>query len=218
MTPAFETRHAAGEALPVHRHAEGYAALVLDGDYDELTMDGRYACTPGMLVMHPAWHAHGDCFGRGGAVVLNLPAPLSDGFSVIRLPDAAAFERLARDNPDAAKQAAQEEADGVEPVSPARWLVELTRLMALRPEAPIEEIAAHCGVSPEHAARACKRWFGLGPVQLRRERRLQIAITLLRAGARPAEAASEAGFADQPHLTRLLKQATGHTPARFPRP
>jgi AraC-like DNA-binding protein len=217
MTPAFETRHGAGEALPVHRHAECYAALVLDGDYEELTVDGRYACSPGLLVVHPAWHAHGDAFGRGGALVLNLPAIEPDGFSVICLSDAAAFERLAHDDPEAAKQAAQEEADSVDPIAPAHWLVELTRLLWARPHAAIEELAARCGVSPEHAARACKRWFGLGPVQLRRERRLQIAITLLRHGASPAEAASEAGFSDQPHLTRLLKRATGHTPAQFPR-
>ncbi|MEE2526876.1 AraC family transcriptional regulator [Hyphobacterium sp. HN65] len=216
MRTAYETRHAAGDALPVHRHAESYAALVLDGGYEEVTADGRFACAPGMLVIHPAWHAHGDAFGVGGAVVLNLPAPAADGFSAIRVSDPEALERLARRDPLKAAEVAREECETVPPLSPAHWLVRLTRLLSAENDLPIEAMAAQCGVSAEHAARACKRWFGLSPVQLRKERRLQAAIALLRAGASPAEAASGAGFADQPHLTRLLKQATGHTPARFP--
>ncbi len=217
MSIAYETRHDAGDTLPVHRHAESYAALVLDGGYEELTAEGRFACGPGMLVIHPAWHAHGDVFGPGGAVVLNLPAPLADGLTAIRVSDPQALEKLARDNPAQAALAVREEADTVAPLTPAAWLVKLTRMMADRPELPVEQLAAQCGVSPEHAARVCKRWFGLGPARLRKERRLQAAIRLLRAGASPAVAALEAGFADQPHLTRLLKQATGHTPARFPK-
>jgi AraC-like DNA-binding protein len=216
MTIAYETRHEAGTSLPIHRHARGYAALVLEGGYEELTVEGRFACTPGMMVVHPDWHAHGDQFGRGGAVVLNLPAPLADGFSVIRVADPSALERLARRDAARAALAAAEEAGRILPLAPAEWLVAFTHLLAAKPWAPVEELAASCGVSAEHAARACKRWFGLGPVQLRKERRLQTAIALLRAGASPASAAQEAGFADQPHLTRLLRQATGYTPARFP--
>ncbi|WP_420430664.1 helix-turn-helix domain-containing protein [Hyphobacterium sp.] len=216
MTLAHESHHEPSTSLPVHRHAESYAALVLDGGYEELTLDGRFDCVPGMLVIHPAWHAHGDAFGRGGAVVLNLPAPLADGFCAIRVVNAAALEILARRNPQAAAEAACEEAETVRPKAPADWLIELTRLMIKYPGERIDTLAARCGVSAEHAARACKRWFGMGPVDLRKERRLQTAIALLRAGASPADAALAAGFADQPHLTRLLKQATGHTPARFP--
>lgn len=215
MTAAYETSHAPGTALGVHRHAEGYAALVLEGGYEELTAEGRFACGPGTLVIHPDWHAHGDAFGTGGATVLNLPAPLSDGFRVVSLSDAAAFERLARCRPDAAVHAAMEEADAALPLAPAHWLVRLTALLARQDNRPVEVLAQECGVSPEHAARRCKAWFGLGPVQLRKERRLQTAITLLREGASPAEAAAASGFSDQPHLTRLLKRATGLTPARL---
>jgi len=72
-------------------------------------------------------------------------------------------------------------------------------------------------VSAEHASRACRRWFGVGPAELRRESRLRQAIGLLEAGASPSEAAIDSGFSDQPHLTRLLKRATGHTPGSLPR-
>ncbi|GJL96284.1 MAG: AraC family transcriptional regulator [Hyphobacterium sp.] len=216
MTPALETSHAAGAALPFHRHAESYAALVLEGGYQEVSVDGRFACTAGMLMIHPAWHAHGDEFGCEGAVIINLPAPLADGLRAICVSDPAALEKLARRNPAMAAEAAREEAELCHPVSPAEWLVRLTRLLVNCPETPVDQLARRCGVSAEHAARTCKRWFGLGPVQLRKEKRLQIAIALLRDGASPVEVVCAAGFSDQPHLTRLLKRATGHTPARFP--
>lgn len=215
MTAAYETSHAPGTAMGVHRHAEGYAALVLDGGYEELTVEGRFACTPGTLVIHPDWHAHGDAFGIGGATVLNLPAPLSDGFRVFRIADMVAFERLARSPRGEAIEAAMEEADLTAPIAPADWLVRLTALLSEREDLSVETIARACGVSPEHAARRCKAWFGIGPVQLRKERRLQTAIRLLRDGATPVEVAAAAGFCDQPHLTRLLKRATGLTPARL---
>jgi AraC-like DNA-binding protein len=47
---------------------------------------------------------------------------------------------------------------------------------------------------------------------MRRELRLQRAIKNLQSGAKPAQVAAEMGFSDQPHLTRLLKRATGLTP------
>jgi len=203
--------------MPFHRHAESYASLVLDGGYEEMSADGRFACRAGSLIIHPAWHAHGDEFGRSGAVIINLPAPLADGLRAIRVSNPAALEQLARSDPAQAAEAAREEAETIAPLAPAPWLVKLTCLLAAYPETPVDELARQCGVSAEHAARACKRWFGLGPVQLRKERRLQIAIALLRDGASPVEVAGACGFSDQPHLTRLLKRATGHTPARFPR-
>jgi len=202
--------------MPFHRHAESYTSLVLDGGYEEMSADGRFSCTAGTLMIHPAWHAHGDEFGRYGAVIINLPSPLADGLRAIRVADPAALEKLARCNPAQAAEAAREEAELFPPVAPSRWLVQLTRLLVTCPEMPVDHLARQCGVSAEHAARTCKRWFGLGPVQLRKERRLQLAITMLREGVSASEAASAAGFSDQPHLTRLLKRATGHTPARFP--
>ncbi len=88
-------------------------------------------------------------------------------------------------------------------------------LIVDEPEADIASLAVRCGVTPEHARRACKRLFGQGPVALRRDGRIRRAISLLRFGATPTEAAFEAGFSDQPHLTRLLKRETGLTPATF---
>jgi AraC-like DNA-binding protein len=43
----------------------------------------------------------------------------------------------------------------------------------------------------------------------------QHAVALLRAGYSPIEAANEAGYADQAHMTRTLKKLTGYTPAEI---
>ena len=116
---------------------------------------------------------------------------------------------------DEAGLAALEEAESCTPRAPSAWLAKLAALLGSDLDSDVRDLAARCGMTPEHASRACKRWFGTGPAGLRREGRLRTAMALLAQGARPAEAAAAAGFSDQPYLTRLLKQATGYTPARF---
>ncbi|HSI56494.1 MAG TPA: hypothetical protein VLA16_02980, partial [Ideonella sp.] len=93
MNPSlFETRHGSDTALPLHRHGQPYAALVLAGEYLEFGPDGPVRCGPGSLVMHPPFHAHGNHFGRRGARVLNLALPLvsaAPAFSARQVPDLA---------------------------------------------------------------------------------------------------------------------------------
>jgi AraC-like DNA-binding protein len=215
MTKSIESTHAQREKMCTHRHSAPYAALVLDGFYEELSIDGRFACSAGVLTIHPAWHSHANHFGRAGAKVLNLPVPEVDGLTSIKVSNAREIEKLARRCPASAGMAALEETQEHAPLSPAPWLNALVILIVDEPEADIASLAVRCGVTPEHASRACKRWFGQGPVALRRDGRIRRAISLLQCGATPTEAAFEAGFSDQPHLTRLLKRETGLTPATF---
>ena len=203
--------------MAMHRHSRPYAALVLDGGYEEHGPDGRFSCRTGRFIVHPAWHQHADSFSRHGAVVLNLPLEHAAELVFGKVADLAALESLARRSPSEAGRALAEEADVFEPRAPAPWLKKLVSMMIADEHSTINDLAARCGVSPEHASRACRRWYGLSPTRMRRESRIQHAIKLLRQGASPSEAANEAGFSDQPHLTRLLKQATGRTPSKFRR-
>lgn len=216
-TTIGETRHAPFATMHLHRHRAAYIAVVLDGSYEECGPDGRFRCGVGGLIVHPPWHCHADEFGGDGAVVLNLPLPTADGLTCAEVADVAAIESLARRSPEEAARAALEEAHLRSPLAPAAWLEDLTRRLALDDDSSVAELASRCGVSAEHASRACRRWFGVGPAELRREQRLRRAMGLLEAGATPSVAAVDAGFSDQPHLTRLLKRATGHTPGSFPR-
>lgn len=212
MFAAYETTHVSNEVIAHHRHERAYAALVLDGEYVELSADGRYSCTRGTLTIHPSWHQHADMVGKSGATILNWPIKHVDGLRSVRVVDVEGFIRLARRCPIKAESGALEEAELVDPISPAKWLISLTRLLASDSQAEISELAAACGVSTEHAVRACKKWFGSSPGALRRELRLQRAIKQLQEGEKPARVAADVGFSDQPHLTRLLKRATGLTP------
>ena len=215
MQRVFESTHDPSMQMSAHRHRHSYAALVLDGAYAEASLDGRFLCSSGVLTVHPPWHMHANEFGSGGAVVLNLPMPVTDALVSVRIPDPEALANLAHKCPVNAGHAALEEAECHLPEAPASWLCRLVRLLSIESEDDIAALAHRCGVSPEHASRACRRWFGMSPSELRREGRLQRAIALLKEGASPSDAAMTAGFCDQPHLTRLLKRATGLTPGKF---
>ncbi|GAY10713.1 transcriptional regulator, AraC family [Pseudonocardia sp. N23] len=61
--------------------------------------------------------------------------------------------------------------------------------------------------------------FGYGPTTLRRVLRFRVAVALLAAGRAPADVAAHAGYADQPHLSREIRDLSGLTAAALrPRP
>lgn len=72
---------------------------------------------------------------------------------------------------------------------------------------------------PRMTDRSVQRHFmqatGLSAKSHRRIEQAQRAVDLLRNGHIPIEAAHEAGYADQAHMTRALKELTGHTPAEI---
>jgi AraC-like DNA-binding protein len=85
------------------------------------------------------------------------------------------------------------------------------------PERPVTlaELAALSGVSRFQLLRGFVRAVGTTPHAYLLQQRVRLARRLLVAGRRPAEAAAEAGFADQSHLTRAFRRQLGVTPARY---
>src|SRR5262249_13884045 len=80
------------------------------------------------------------------------------------------------------------------------------------PPEPFEKIPAPAlSPRPRHFRRA----FGISPDQYRIRRRLNLARSAIESGVSLAQAAADAGFADQSHLTRQFKQAYGLTPGRW---
>ena len=92
----------------------------------------------------------------------------------------------------------------------------LARLDAI-PERPVTlaDLAALSGVSRFQLLRGFVRAVGITPHAYLLQQRVRLARRLLVAGRRPAEAAAEAGFADQSHLTRAFRRQLGVTPARY---
>ncbi|GAA5069435.1 AraC family transcriptional regulator [Lysobacter panacisoli] len=218
MHPAsgYQTRHDACDVLDTHRHDAAYAALVLDGSHVEASADGPIACTPGTLVLHPRWHAHGNRFGRQGAKVVNVELDTAPArLHVLRVPDLReAAEVFVRAPQRLAELLAACEVASA-PSLPA-WQVEF--LSALEhDELAMTELARRAGVSLAHASRSFLKSHGMPPQLLRRELRCRRALALLGGDASLAQIAADSGFADQSHLSRSLREATGNTPSRLRR-
>ena len=81
----------------------------------------------------------------------------------------------------------------------------------------LEELAGVSGLSRFYLLRAFRREHGVSPHAYQMHLRLARARRLLAQGVSASHAAYRAGFADQSHLTRRLKETTGLTPGEFAR-
>jgi AraC-like DNA-binding protein len=79
----------------------------------------------------------------------------------------------------------------------------------------LAELAALSGVSRFQLLRGFAREIGITPHAYLVQRRVRLARRLLADGQTPAEAALQAGFADQSHMTRAFVRQLGITPGRF---
>jgi AraC-like DNA-binding protein len=98
------------------------------------------------------------------------------------------------------------------------WLARARDLLHDRFAAPPRpsEVAREAGVHPMHLARAFRAHYGASMGEFVRRRRLEWAMERLARSDDPiATIALQAGFADQSHLTRLLRRHTGVTPRRY---
>jgi AraC-like DNA-binding protein len=73
----------------------------------------------------------------------------------------------------------------------------------------VRQLAEHLGLSERQLRRRSLAAFGYGPKTLQRILRFRRAVTLARRGVRFADLAVEAGYADQPHLAREIKDLSG---------
>jgi AraC-like DNA-binding protein len=76
-------------------------------------------------------------------------------------------------------------------------------------------LAAEAGLSRFQLLRGFARELGLTPHAYLVQRRLALARSLIDGGAAIADAAAQAGFADQSHLTRLFRRCWGYTPSDY---
>jgi len=82
----------------------------------------------------------------------------------------------------------------------------------------LSQLAAECGLSVSHFARAFKATFGIPPHQWLIQRRIERALELLANGeATLADIALSSGFGDQAAFTRAFRKAVGVAPGRWRR-
>ncbi len=87
------------------------------------------------------------------------------------------------------------------------------RALARAPATRLPELADRLGLGERQLRRRFTEGVGYGPKTFARIARFRTALALLERGAAPARAAHDAGYADQPHLTRELVALGGRTPA-----
>jgi AraC-like DNA-binding protein len=205
--------------LPRHRHSAGYMTLILSGGYDEAGDVGRFRGRPGDLLVHRPFEAHRNAFGRGRAEVINLPLVDSPGLAPLnRVTDPDLIVRLAERDPAAAALAA---AASAEPLAGEDdWPDALAASLRGRADPfRIGVWARQRGLAPASVSRGFRKVFGATPERYRAEARARLAWSRIVGTAEPLAAiACDAGFADQPHMTRCVRAVTGYPPARWRRP
>lgn len=75
--------------------------------------------------------------------------------------------------------------------------------------AAVTEVAQQIGWSSRTLQRQCAAVYGYGPAMLRRILRFRRAVRLLHDGSPYVEVAARAGYADQPHLHREVRDLAG---------
>jgi AraC family transcriptional regulator len=219
-----------------------YLALVLDGSMVKSLRARTRDFGAGSAFTMPAGLWHGARFGSAGATIVIVrprsgTIPLGDSFrrlvelrgrgfnwlawrlaAELRASDAAAplaaegfaLELLAA----TAREAALDRDVGRRPA----WLTSAEELLRARLADPIglSELAEAVGVNAAHLARVFRARYGASVGEYGRRLRLDWAAAEIARDDRPiAEIASEAGFADQSHFTRLFRRHVGITPARY---
>lgn len=218
--PNPETLHRAGDSLATHRHEQAYAALVVDGSYWESSLEGPVQCVPGTLLLHPHFHAHGNRFGRHGARVINLPLPdrlVPEQRSIWQVDCLKEAIKVFASEPDALPDVlARAQPAASERTEHSGWQVDFMQQLQ-HSDLSIARIARQAGVSDAYASRSLRHSHGLSPQLLRRELRLRRALILLGQDQPLADIAAICGFADQSHLSRVVRACTGLPPARLRR-
>ncbi|WP_369249958.1 helix-turn-helix domain-containing protein [Streptomyces sp. R41] len=198
------------------------AAVLPDGCMDLLWTEGR------LLVAGPDTRAYvpdgvpggwaGVRFYPGtGPALLGVPAhelrdrrvELADLWPAARVRRLTARVDRAADPVSALEEVALERAADAEPPDPLLREV----VGALDSGRPVAAVADELGVSARQLHRRSLAAFGYGPKMLARVLRLQRALALARGGVPLAETAARAGFADQAHLARDVRELAG-LPAR----
>ncbi len=235
-----ERRYPGGFATPSHAHARPLLCYVVDGGYTE-TLPGRTReCAPATLLLHPAGERHGERYhARGGrSLIVECDAgaipdsqPGLDSGAHPRGPRLATLgARLYREfvAPEPDSPAVIETlltallGEAARTSAPSRavppWLPRVRELLRERfsEKLTLDALAAEAGVHPVHLAQSFTRWRGCTIGEYLRARRVAHARErLLHGDEPPAQIALAAGFADQSHLTRVFRRATGMTPVRY---
>lgn len=209
----------ANAALPWHRHPQAYAAVVVEGRFQEAGERGRRDVKPGSVLLHAAWEAHSDTAGKREARVLNLPLPncLADALPAGQVGDLCRLTQLLhRDRVAAGEWLAEH----LEPGERSRddWPDRLAAALLGDPWLELGSWAETAGLRPESLSRGFRRAYGVTPKKFRAAVRARAAWRRLVSGSESASLiAAELGYSDQAHMSRAVSEMTGRPPGYWRR-
>lgn len=204
----------AGLVMPRHRHAAGYATIVLAGTFEEASFAGRFLASPGDVLLHGAFDCHANWVtSRCSLKILRLPwrDNLLEGRFHVHDPDALAM--LAERDPIEAM--GQLRANLVQIGSREfHWTERLAQALRVQSSVRLQTWADSERLAPETLSRGFRRAFGVTPKVFRIESRARRAWNLLLHSSSPlTEIAHQLGFADHAHLSRAIGAFTGAPPS-----
>jgi len=207
---------APGFDLPRHRHAAGYATVVLAGTFIESSFAGRFAVGPGDVLLHGRFDCHAN-FARGGSglEILRLPWFDDDVEGHFRVRDPEELARITERDP---LQATRQLAFAIEaaPRRELHWTERLAASLANETALSLRTWAEGEDIAPETLSRGFGRAFGASPKLFRREARARRALHALTHSAKPLTVlAHDLGFADLAHMSHSVQSLTGFSPSRW---
>ncbi len=234
-----EVQMPAGLRLARHAHSSAQLVFVLEGSYTETWGRRELRLRPGSAIFRPAGDPHANAFDREEVLALLVAYPqhrlarLSASRHPLVLPallaDLRALVELELRHDDGAGDAALEGLALLLLSRVARlargggqppWLGDACAFIERHYAEPISlaAVAAALGIHRATLAAAFRRHLARSVGQAIRAARVRSALAALRTSRRPlAEIALECGFADQGHMGRLVKRATGRTPGEIRR-
>ena len=240
----MELRFPSALVLPAHAHDRPTLAVVMRGGFETRLASDVLVCGESSLRIEPAGSTHTNRFGPAGAHIVvvqpdprsPLLAPVGDALQradhrrdvrvgIIGRAIASEFRHRDAVSPLALQSLGLELVAGLArsmrlPRGAPPWVAQATELIHDRflDGLRIESIAAAVGVRPSELVRAFRAFHGAPIGSYMRRLRLEwVARRLAESDDPIVSLAHEAGFADQPHLTRAFRAFTGLTPARYRR-
>ena len=201
--------------LQGHRHVGGYLAVVIGGDYEEVSGDGRFVCNENTVVAHPQYHWHTNRISQRGAAVVNIECDEIERYEVATVPRQLAKRMRSASSGNALDIFLESKRESVSDASSPNIVRRARDIIRSNPTLSITTVARKVGSSVEHLARLFRQHTGTTPISFRADCRVKIAIAEIRNGSSLSCVATQLSFADQSHLGREIKRITGQTPSQF---
>jgi AraC-like DNA-binding protein len=212
---AVETCQVQGRqvALPAHFHTEDQLVIVLQGRRRIAVGDTLFSAEAGQTLLIPAGTVHHSLAEAQELLCINAYLPAARHAQQrlrAQLRQTWLAGRL-HCREDVLAVLAQHKPECTVPCTAAPSREQLQ----IQPTASVREAASAYGLSREHYARQFKLQHGVPPQTHRLLQRLNLARAYLRAGQAIADAALDAGFTDQSHLSHAFKRSFGVSPGHY---